>query len=115
MYCLAAFGWNCAMNIAQARRDAKVGAAMSTRILTCALLFGTLIRGLGDEPQKPHILDFTRGRDVRETIRRAIDKRIIPGAVFWIEREAQVIQGAVGSRSVIPEKEEMSRDTIFDL
>ena len=67
------------------------------------------------EERKPHILDFTRVSEIRESLQAAIDRRVIPGAVFWIERDGQTIHGAVGRRAVVPKKEPISEDTIFDL
>ncbi len=67
------------------------------------------------EQRKPHILDFSRLADIRATLQEEIDRRVIPGAVFWVEREGQTIHGAVGRRAVIPKREAISEDTIFDL
>jgi CubicO group peptidase (beta-lactamase class C family) len=69
----------------------------------------------GEESRKPGVLDFSREQSVRESLRAATDRRVIPGAVFWIEREGQAMHGAIGRRAVLPKKEAMSGDTIFDL
>lgn len=63
----------------------------------------------------PRVLDASHNDDIRETLQSCIDRRIIPGAVYWIEREGQIIQGSIGRRAVIPKKEAMSRDTMFDV
>ena len=81
----------------------------------CVLLPVLLGASLHAGDRKPHILDFSREPEIREELQKAIDQRVIPGAVYWIEREGQTIHGAIGRRAVIPVKERMSEDTIFDL
>jgi CubicO group peptidase (beta-lactamase class C family) len=67
------------------------------------------------EEGQPELLDRSHEKDICETLQHDIDKRVIPGAVYWIEREGQTIHGAIGHRAVLPEKETMREDTIFDL
>jgi uncharacterized protein YbbC (DUF1343 family)/CubicO group peptidase (beta-lactamase class C family) len=60
--------------------------------------------------------------DFREDRLRAIDDAILqavtdartPGAVFRMEREGTVYQRAYGSRAVVPAREAMTEDTVFD-
>lgn len=88
---------------------------MRVRTLSRALaLLVAMPAGHADD-RRPHILEFDREKEVRETLQRAVERRVIPGAVFWIEREGQTIRGAIGRRAVIPRREAMSEDTIFDL
>ena len=51
-------------------------------------------------------------------IKKAIDKAIAshnaPGAVVWIERNDKAEHWAQGQRAIIPEKQAMTEDTIFD-
>jgi CubicO group peptidase (beta-lactamase class C family) len=67
------------------------------------------------DERKPHILDFDREPEVRASLQKFIAKRVIPGAVYWIEREGETIHGSLGWRAVIPKKEAIGADTIFDL
>ena len=71
--------------------------------------------GANADERKPHILDFDREAEMREVLQSFVSKRVIPGAVYWIEREGQTMHGAIGQRAVIPKKEAISEDTIFDL
>lgn len=78
------------------------------------LTFGALeVARAAENP--PHLLDARRVPQIREALQDAIDRRVIPGAVFWIEREGAKLHGAIGRRAVIPKKEAMGKDTIFDL
>ncbi|MCW1916425.1 DUF1343 domain-containing protein [Luteolibacter sp. GHJ8] len=60
--------------------------------------------------------------DFREEGLRAIDDAIgqavtdarTPGAVFLMEREGKVYQKAYGSKAIVPEREVMREDTVFD-
>jgi len=47
-------------------------------------------------------------------IERAIDDRKIPGGVYHLERDGAVYEKAYGKRSLVPEVEPMTVDTIFD-
>ena len=57
--------------------------------------------------------------DVLEKIERSINENIIigniPGGVLWLERNGVDFVGAYGYRSLIPQREIMTRDTIFDI
>jgi len=75
----------------------------------------TLLPSASSGEREPHVLDSSRIGEIREALQHAIDRRVIPGAVFRIEREGQTLHGAVGRRSLLPRKEVLSEDTIFDL
>jgi uncharacterized protein YbbC (DUF1343 family)/CubicO group peptidase (beta-lactamase class C family) len=47
-------------------------------------------------------------------IQRCIQTNGTPGAVLWLERGGQSYHKAYGSRSVSPERERMTEDTLFD-
>ena len=57
--------------------------------------------------------------DVLKEIERSINRNInignIPGGVFWLERNGVDFVGAYGYRSLIPQREIMTRDTVFDI
>ncbi|WP_265594097.1 exo-beta-N-acetylmuramidase NamZ domain-containing protein [Haloferula sp. BvORR071] len=55
-----------------------------------------------------------RLRAIDDAIQQAITDARTPGAVFRLEREGVVYQRAYGSRAIVPEREPMSEDTIFD-
>ncbi len=61
-------------------------------------------------------LDPGRLRLIDGAIARAIERHEVPGAVVLVGRRGQIVySAAVGSRSVVPQAEEMTRETIFDL
>ena len=50
-----------------------------------------------------------------QQIEQAILDELIPGAVLWIGHDGQVIyHKAYGSRALVPSREPMTEDTIFD-
>ncbi len=54
-------------------------------------------------------------RQVDQAIHDAIDDGKIPGGVLWAERKGQIYHKAYGHRSLFPNREKMTPDTIFDL
>src|SRR6266852_8531370 len=58
---------------------------------------------------------FSGGPDLDGEIERAISTGLIPGAVLLVGNHGRVIYDkAYGSRSLIPTREPMTPDTIFD-
>jgi len=57
--------------------------------------------------------------DVLRQMERAINETIasggIPGGVLWIERNSVDFVSAYGYRALVPQREKMTRDTIFDI
>lgn len=51
---------------------------------------------------------------IRETIDQAIRTRQTPGAVLWMERGDEVRHWAQGNRALVPAREPMTEDTVFD-
>lgn len=51
---------------------------------------------------------------IRSAIQRAIDQKQTPGAVFWIERAGTALHFALGHRALVPTREAMTEDTVFD-
>ncbi|MCX8107193.1 MAG: beta-lactamase family protein, partial [Verrucomicrobiae bacterium] len=52
--------------------------------------------------------------EIDAAIRDAITNKQCPGAVLWLERNGVAYARAYGWRAILPEKEAMSVDTIFD-
>jgi uncharacterized protein YbbC (DUF1343 family)/CubicO group peptidase (beta-lactamase class C family) len=50
-----------------------------------------------------------------QAIRDAIAEGRLPGGVLWIEREGAAFLAVHGERSLVPTREKMTRDTIFDV
>lgn len=59
-------------------------------------------------------LDPEKFAAITATLEEAIGEGRIPGAVFWLERKGEQFSAVLGKRSVEPEVEEMTLDTIFD-
>jgi len=59
-------------------------------------------------------LDVEKLREADAAIVGAIAEHKLPGAVLWIEHGGDVYWQAYGNRSLVPNVEAMTRDTIFD-
>ena len=59
-------------------------------------------------------LAFVLVHQIDQTIQRAIAQHNIPGAVYHLERDGKVYEKAYGDRALVPRRERMTRDTIFD-
>lgn len=58
---------------------------------------------------------FTAGPDLDAVIEKSIQDQLIPGAVLLVGHKGQVVyQKAYGWRSLVPSREPMTLDTIFD-
>jgi len=78
------------------------------RVLLFLGVFAVTVAALG----RP--LDFGKLHEADAAINGAIDEGRLPGAVIWVEHGGDVYWKAYGNRALIPEQEEMTRDTIFD-
>lgn len=52
--------------------------------------------------------------DINSKISGAVARGEIPGGVFWMERDGKHWENVYGSRAIVPVREPMSEDTIFD-
>lgn len=52
---------------------------------------------------------------MERAVNEAIASGSIPGGVLWIERNGVDFEGAYGYRALVPQREPMTRDTIFDI
>lgn len=60
-------------------------------------------------------LDRATLHKMDEATRTAIDEEKCPGAVLWVEHGNNRYCKAFGDRALMPDEEEMTKDTIFDL
>lgn len=60
------------------------------------------------------VFDPTKLAEIDAAVESAIAERKLPGGVLWLERNGQSYVKAYGNRSVEPETEVMTEDTIFD-
>src|SRR5437660_4422316 len=85
-------------------------------LLTFALVasaFGSTLPSV--QPSKVSV-DAARLAFIDEAVNDAIAKKETPGAVVLVARRAGVVwRKAYGSRAVVPQREAMTMDTIFDL
>ena len=66
----------------------------------------------------PSTLGFDAERLARidDVVRAAIEKKAVPGAVVLVGRRGKIAYAkAFGKRSIVPDEEAMTRDTLFDL
>jgi uncharacterized protein YbbC (DUF1343 family)/CubicO group peptidase (beta-lactamase class C family) len=72
-----------------------------------------------ENPLQHQRLAATFRMDVLGQMERAINKTIvsgnIPGGVLWLERDGVYYKSVHGSRALVPQREPMTRDTIFDI
>ncbi len=52
---------------------------------------------------------------MEQAVNEAIASKSIPGGVLWIERNGVDFVGVYGDRALVPQREPMTRDTIFDI
>ena len=52
--------------------------------------------------------------EIDAVIAQNISSNKLPGGVLWLEREGSAYHRAYGSRAIIPKRESMTEDTIFD-
>src|SRR2546423_11013814 len=59
---------------------------------------------------------FNRAKlaDIDTAITNAIAESKLPGGVFWLERKGEYYAKAYGARALVPRREIMTTDTIFD-
>src|SRR5688572_11774923 len=59
---------------------------------------------------------FNRAKlaDIDAAITAAIGESRLPGGVFWLERKGEHYSKAYGQRALVPARETMTTDTIFD-
>src|SRR4051794_28624228 len=59
---------------------------------------------------------FNRAKlaDIDTAITNAIAESKLPGGVFWLERKGEYYAKAYGHRALVPKREMMTTDTVFD-
>ena len=81
----------------------------SIRRSVCVLL--TLLAACASHPAG---FDATRLRDIDKAVEESIDAHRLPGGVIWIEHDGSVYTRAYGRRALVPRRERMTGNTIFD-
>ena len=64
--------------------------------------------------ESPAGFDQAALASLRNELTKAVDNGAAPGLVFWLERRGVVVHEEVGMRALIPTKESITSDTIFD-
>ena len=81
------------------------------------------VQNPGLEPSRPAVLvpkepvatwNEAKLTEIDDAITKAIADGKLPGGVVWIERAGRHYSKAYGNRAVVPDKETMSENTIFD-
>ena len=84
-------------------------------ILTCAPAGDVLASLRASAPARVG-MSARRLALIDQAVERAIERRETPGAVVLVARRGRVVwRKAYGARSLVPGREEMTIDTIFDL
>ena len=68
-------------------------------------------------PERGSSIDRFRPERIAEmdaVIAQSISSNRLPGGVLWLEREGSAYHHAYGSRALVPKREAMTEDTIFD-
>lgn len=70
----------------------------------------------GAYPQQPGLAEGWKGTErLDEMVKEAVDDGTIPGGVLLVSHKGEVLhRKAYGSRSLVPEREPMTVDTVFD-
>ena len=66
-------------------------------------------------PDTQPFLKLEKLRQIDQAILKAVDDGKIPGGVLWVERKGQSYHKAYGHRSLFPNREKMTPNTVFDL
>ncbi|MGK0188196.1 MAG: hypothetical protein ACI9R3_003988 [Verrucomicrobiales bacterium] len=72
------------------------------------------ITGAQDTLHVAHRFDTGALEKLGATIESAIARKKLPGGVLWLEHRGTTHTAAFGNRSLVPQKEAMTEDTIFD-
>ena len=68
------------------------------------------------QPRSPGIVDLDRLEAIEPLVRQEIEQKRLPGAVILIGVGDRVVyQKAIGNRALVPSREPMTLDTMFDL
>jgi uncharacterized protein YbbC (DUF1343 family)/CubicO group peptidase (beta-lactamase class C family) len=85
------------------------------RVLTILLsLIAAATAAAQDHTDRASGLAKSELDEISGEIERAIARKHLPGAVFWLERGGDVFKKAYGKRSTYPVTEPMALDTVFD-
>ena len=82
----------------------------------CVLILAALMSGLGCATHCPPTKVFRADKlaEMDAAILGAIASNKCPGGVFWLEHSGTAYHKAFGNRALVPEREPMTEDTIFD-
>jgi uncharacterized protein YbbC (DUF1343 family)/CubicO group peptidase (beta-lactamase class C family) len=85
-------------------------------LLSLAIVAGAFGSTLPSVQPSKVSVDASRLAYIDEAVNEAIEKKEMPGAVVLVARRGGVVwRKAYGSRAVVPQREAMTADTIFDL
>lgn len=84
------------------------------RILLSALLLVVPFSLAAQEEASETLFDRSVLQKMERSIEQAIKAKRLPGAVLWLEHRGAAHKAALGQRCLLPSKEKMTLDTIFD-
>jgi uncharacterized protein YbbC (DUF1343 family) len=89
--------------------------SLSTRLLRSLILLNSvLMLSLWSLLSASAALNPAKLTELEAALQSAITNGSIPGAVIWVESHGEVFSKALGQRALVPEREAMTPDTIFD-
>jgi len=62
-----------------------------------------------------HVFDINVLEEMDQAVEKTIEAGQIPGGVLWIEHDRTFYEGTFGSRAMVPKREPMTKDTVFDI
>ncbi|HVF51900.1 MAG TPA: exo-beta-N-acetylmuramidase NamZ domain-containing protein [Pyrinomonadaceae bacterium] len=85
-------------------------------LLLCASAVEGFAQGLPSAQPAAAGMSAERLSQIEGAVRRAIERGEMPGAVVLVGRRGRIVwRGAYGARALVPAREAMTTDTIFDL
>jgi CubicO group peptidase (beta-lactamase class C family) len=80
----------------------------------CAILLALVGLGFGCATPRPTVFRPEKLAEMDAAIETAIANKNCPGGVLWLEHNGTTYHKAFGSRAVVPAREPMTENTIFD-
>lgn len=95
-------------------RSATTSTILFTRLGAASLAFWILFAPFSVQPVFAEGFRADKLAEMDSAINEAIASNRCPGGVLWLEHNGKAYHKAYGNRAVVPEREPMTEDTIFD-
>src|SRR4051812_38980836 len=92
------------------------GAVLSTLVMLWCVPAGGVPAAEGQAAASPASIDLEKLEAIEPLVKTEIEQKHLPGAVVLVGLgDRTVYQKAIGNRALVPAREPMTLDTIFDL